>query len=153
MKHKPLSLDELKKQRKAVINTALEHKQQLNRLEKLAIFITKYVGSMGFFILLFTWTILWFIWNALAPADLRFDPYPAFVLWLFISNMIQLVLLPLLMVGQNIEGRHSEIRAKNDYEINLKSEKEIETILQHLENQTDAILEIIETLKNKKRKK
>lgn len=29
------------------------------------------------------------------------------------------------MVGQNLQGKHSEIRAENDYEINLKAEKEI----------------------------
>jgi uncharacterized membrane protein len=60
-----------------------------------------------------------------APKEFRFDPYPAFVLWLFISNMIQIFLMPLIMVGQNLQGKHSEIRAENDYEINLKAEKEI----------------------------
>ena len=60
-----------------------------------------------------------------APKEFRFNPYPAFVLWLFISNMIQIFLMPLIMVGQNLQGKHSEIRAENDYEINLKAEKEI----------------------------
>ncbi len=40
-----------------------------------------------------------------APKSLRFDPYPGFVLWLFISNMIQLFLMPLLLIGQNLLGR------------------------------------------------
>jgi uncharacterized membrane protein len=39
--------------------------------------------------------------------------------------MIQIFLMPLIMVGQNLQGKHSEIRAENDYEINLKAEKEI----------------------------
>ena len=42
-----------------------------------------------------------------APTDLRFDPYPAFVLWLFISNMIQIFLMPLLMVGQNLQAKRA----------------------------------------------
>ena len=29
------------------------------------------------------------------------------------------------MVGQNLQGKHAEIRAENDYEVNLKAEKEI----------------------------
>jgi len=29
------------------------------------------------------------------------------------------------MVEQNLQGKHSEIRAENDYEVNLKAEKEI----------------------------
>ena len=70
-----------------------------------------------------------------APAGARFDPAPAFVLWLFISNLIQILLLPLVMIGQNLQGRHSELRAESDFEINQKSEVEIETVLQHLEIQ------------------
>lgn len=62
----------------------------------------------------------------IAPKNLRFDPYPAFVLWLFISNMIQIFLMPLIMVGQNLESKHSEIRAETDYEVNLKAEKKLQ---------------------------
>jgi len=68
-----------------------------------------------------------------APKPLRFDPYPAFVLWLFISNMIQIFLMPLIMVGQNLQGKHAEVRAENDYEINLKAEKEIAELKKELE--------------------
>ena len=88
----------------------------------------------------------------LAPENLRFDPYPAFVLWLFISNLIQIHLMPLLMVGQNLQGRHSELRAESDYQVNLKAEKEVEAILLHLEQQNELILEIlkrIETLQQR----
>ena len=60
-----------------------------------------------------------------APNALRFDPYPAFVLWLFISNMIQIFLMPLLMVGQNLQAKRAEIRAENDYNVNIKAEKEV----------------------------
>jgi uncharacterized membrane protein len=59
---------------------------------------------------------------------LRFDPYPAFVFWLFISNMIQIFLMPLIMVGRNLQSKHTEIRAETEFEINLKSEKEIEEL-------------------------
>ena len=81
------------------------------------------------------WTLTWLAWNMFAPAGARFDPAPAFVLWLFISNLIQILLLPLVMIGQNLQGRHSELRAESDFEINQKSEVEIETVLQHLEIQ------------------
>jgi len=63
-----------------------------------------------------------------APKSLRFDPYPGFVLWLFISNMIQLFLMPLLLIGQNLLGRGSEERAKRDYDVNRKAETEIKEI-------------------------
>jgi uncharacterized membrane protein len=41
--------------------------------------------------------------------------------------VIQIMLMPLIMVGQNLQGRHSELRAENDFEVNVKAEMEIET--------------------------
>ena len=109
------------------------HREKLSKIDKFAMKITDKVGTMGFFFIIFGWTIVWLTWNTLAPKDVRFDPYPAFVLWLFISNMIQIFLMPLLLVGQNLQNKHSEVRADNDYEINLKAEHEIQQILKKLE--------------------
>jgi uncharacterized membrane protein len=106
--------------------------------------ITDHVGSMGFFLIIFVWTMVWLSWNALGPKSARFDPFPAFVLWLFISNMIQIFLMPLIMVGQNLQSRHSEARAESDYEVNVKAEREIEAILLHLEAQATKIEKILE---------
>ena len=114
--------------------------------------ITNHVGSMGFFFIIFCWTVIWLGWNTLAPASMRFDPYPAFVLWLFISNMIQIFLMPLIMVGQNLQSAHSEIRAEEDFSINKKAETEIETILMHLENQNELILQILQRVQKDENK-
>lgn len=131
------------------INT--EYKEKLSRLDKLAIFITEKVGSIGFFLIIFTWTIVWLSWNVFAPEESRFDPFPAFVLWLFISNMIQIFLMPLILVGQNLQGRYSEMRAEADHEINLKAEREIETIIEYLEHQRKTIDEMNKMIKRKER--
>ena len=145
----PLSLEELKKLRKPIKNVNVEYKQHLSKLERLASWITDHVGTMGFFLIIFGWTIFWLSWNILAPVRLRFDPFPAFVLWLFISNMIQIFLMPLIMIGQNLQGRHSETRAESDFEVNIKAEREIETILLHLENQNKTMLEILNKVNKK----
>lgn len=151
--HRPLTHEELKKDKshKPVRNVNEEHKRSLTRLERSAVWITDKVGSMGFFIIVFVWTILWLGWNTLAPQGSRFDPFPAFVLWLFISNMLQIFLMPLIMIGQNIQGRHSEARAESDFDINVKAEKEIETILLHLEQQNDLMVRILRHLENERR--
>jgi uncharacterized membrane protein len=112
-----------------------EHRQSLKGGENLALWITQRVGTMGFFLTILTWTVLWLGWNILAPPPLKFDPPTAFVFWLFISNMIQILLMPLIMVGQNLQGRHAELRAESDYEVNVHAEAEIERILQHLDEQ------------------
>ena len=147
--HQPLSLDDIRKLRKIVRNVNEAHSEKLTRLERFAVWITKHIGSMGFFLIILAWTVLWLTWNTLGPRHLRFDPYPAFVFWLFISNMIQIFLMPLIMIGQNLQGRHTEMRAEADYEVNTRAEREIETILQHLENQNDLILKILQRLEEK----
>ncbi|MGL5743229.1 MAG: DUF1003 domain-containing protein [Legionella sp.] len=103
---------------------------------------------MVFFVIVFAWTTLWLSWNTIAPMSLRFDPFPAFVLWLFISNVLQIFLMPLIMVGQNFQSQHAEMRAEADFEINTKAEQEINAILLHLEYQNTLILKILKNLEH-----
>jgi uncharacterized membrane protein len=100
------------------------------------------VGTIGFFLLIFVWTVLWLAWNFLAPKELQFDPPMGFVFWLFISNLIQILLMPLIMVGQNIQGNQAEARAQSDVEVNVRAEEEIEMILQHLEYQNAILAQV-----------
>src|ERR1035441_3699115 len=146
---KPITLEEIRKKHKPIRNVVVEQKENLTKLEKTAVWITEKVGTMGFFIIIFAWTIIWLTWNMFAPQSLRFDPFPAFVLWLFISNMVQIFLMPLIMVGQNLQGRHSERRAESDFEVNVRAEKEIEVILMHLEQQNELILKILANIEKK----
>lgn len=124
-----------------------QHEESLSGLERLAMRITDQVGTMGFFLIIFSWTVLWCGYNIIASeipsSGLKaFDPFPAFVAYLLISNVIQIMLMPLIMVGQNLQGRHSEMRAESDFEINIKAEKEVETILRHLEQQNEMLVEL-----------
>ena len=144
--HKVISFEELKKKQKPTRNANIIHNQNLSKMDKLALWITNHVGTMGFFIIIFCWTLLWLGWNGIGPTSMRFDPYPAFVLWLFISNMIQIFLMPLIMIGQNLQSDHAEARAEADFDVNVKAETEIETILQHLENQNQIMVEILKKL-------
>jgi uncharacterized membrane protein len=54
--------------------------------------------------------------------------------------------MPLIMVGQNVQGAHAEARAEHDLEVNVKAEGEIEVILEHLEYQNAAILKMMRKL-------
>ncbi|HVC35361.1 MAG TPA: DUF1003 domain-containing protein, partial [Chloroflexota bacterium] len=140
------SWKELRGRSRPVRNVNEQHAQSLSTLERVAMVVTDRVGTMGFFLIILGWTVIWLGWNVLAPRNLRFDPYPAFVLWLFISNLVQIHLMPLIMVGQNLQGRHSEFRAQSDYEVNLKAETEVEAILTHLEHQNEIMLEILQRI-------
>lgn len=132
-----------------VRNVNREHSETLSPLEKIALKVTERVGSPGFFLIIFCWTVLWLGWNCLAPKNLQFDPPTSFVFWLFISNMIQIFLMPLIMVGQNLQSRHSELRAESDFEINKKAEQEIERILKHLATHQDLLEQILKRIESK----
>ncbi len=146
---KPMSLDEFKIKRKKIMGPETPKETKPSVLDQVAVWITDHVGSMGFFLIIFVWTTSWLGWNMFAPKAARFDPYPAFVLWLFISNMIQLFLMPLIMIGQNVQSAKADQRAESDLKINIKAEFEVETILEHLEYQNKIILEILEDIKKK----
>src|SRR5438445_423213 len=132
-------------------NANIVHERSLSALDRFAIAITDKVGSIGFFLIIAGWTVLWTGYNVLAsevpalhwPA---FDPFPAFVAYLLISNVIQILLMPLIMVGQNLQGRHSETRAELDFEINQKAEKEVMATLLHLQRNTDLLLQLMQHL-------
>ena len=136
----PVSLAEFKKRRKPIHNVNKEFSQKMSKLDRLALCITDRVGTIGFFLIILAWTTFWLGWNLLAPEAYQFDKPMGFVFWLFISNLIQILLMPLIMVGQNIQGRHSEARAENDLEVNIKAEEEIETVLHHLEYQNTILI-------------
>ena len=113
--------------------------ESFTTMERVALFITQRVGSFGFFLIVAAWSVVWLLWNTLAPKSLRFDPAPAFVMWLFISNLLQICLMPLIMVGQNLLNRHAELRSEEDFKINMKAEQETAAVLLHLEHQAAQI--------------
>jgi uncharacterized membrane protein len=144
--HGPQTLEAFRRRRRPHRDINREQREKLTPLQRLAVLITQSVGTMGFFFIILTWTVLWLGWNFLAPKPMRFDPPMGFIFWLFISNVIQILLMPLIMVGQNVQGAHAEARAEHDLEINVKAEQEIEVILEHLEYQNNLLLEMMNRL-------
>jgi len=60
------TLAEIREQR-PLKNTYQETMANLNRLDRVAVAITENVGTMGFFLLIFVWTVFWLSWNFFAP--------------------------------------------------------------------------------------
>lgn len=147
-----ISIEKIKKEY-PIKDVNVVHKARLSKMDKLALFVTQRIGTMGFFFIIFTWSMVWLGWNMLAPKNLKFDPYPAFVLWLFISNLIQLHLMPLLLIGQNVQSKHAELRSEHDFETDKKAEKEIEAILSNLQDQQSLILKILKKIEELEAKK
>ena len=151
-KKKLLTLKEIKALRKPLRNVHQSYRSELKGMDRFALWVTEKVGTAGFFLVILVWTILWVGWNLLAPREFCFDPYPSFVLWLIISNAVQILLMPLIMVGQNLQGKYSGIRDEADFEINVKAEREIEAVLAYLEHQQRMLEKVLKSAKGQSNK-
>lgn len=130
--HNPKSLDEIKRLR---LDVQLLHKKFIEDLkwyEKLSLWIVDKVGTFGF--------LLFCVFLTITPMIL-----PSVMVYVqFISSaFLQLVLLPLIMIGQNLQNKREKIKAKINQQLIEKSEREIETVLQHLENQNKLLEQLI----------
>lgn len=113
-----------------VRNVNAVHRERLSLNERIALVITTRIGTMVAVYLLMVVMSGWMVIESFA--DHPFDAYP-FPFLLFCGNVIQLLLMPLLMVGQNLQGRHAELRAEQDFAINVKAEAQIEQISAQLD--------------------
>lgn len=130
----------------SVRNVNEEHKASLSINDRVGLGITAVVGTM---------------WCGYAFAVLALVALPSalgsnllgnrtllLVQWIS-QTFIQLVLLSIIMVGQNLQGRHAELRAEADFETNVKAEEEIEGLVVKLnkmdQEKLDAILAILKS--------
>lgn len=132
---------DIKREFSPIVNTNEVHRSRLSKPDKIALFITTKIGTMGFF----------YACVILAIIPLFFKPAMPTVQYIS-SGFLQLILLPLIMIGQNLQGRHAELRAQSDYETNVEAEKEIEAILLHLEKQDQTMLDILNRLEKMEKK-
>ena len=87
-----------------------QHKQSLSFTERLALRITSNVGTMSCAGIFAGIAIV-----SLPAALSSMDPL-IIVSWVA-QTFLQLVLLPIIMVGQNLQNRHAELRAEAQYQI------------------------------------
>ena len=140
----PKDLVEYLERRHKPENVNAKHKSKLKFQDRIALLITGAVGTMYavyFFALAMAGWMLWQTFFDKHP----FDPFP-FAFLLFLGNIIQLLLMPLIMVGQNLQGKHSEIRAEEEFKTTQSSYQDIEQILVHLDNQDKLIKEQLDLL-------
>lgn len=134
----PLTVSELKKLHSSVKNPNLEHRENLKTLEKAAVWITNRIGTVPFAIFCIILVTVPLFWTDAIP-----------VVQYISSGYLQLVFLPLIMVGQNLQERRASLRTEADFKLNTQSAREIETILLHLEKQDLMITEILARLDKK----
>ncbi len=114
------------------------HKQKLGMQDRIALVITGAIGTMYAVYFFAIWMGGWMLWQT-HFAHKPFDPFP-FAFLLFLGNIIQLLLMPLIMVGQNIQGKHAELRAEEEFNTTKSSYHDIEHVLERLDAQDQELL-------------
>jgi uncharacterized membrane protein len=102
------------------------HKDSLSFLDKIALYITTIVGTMY---CAFVFAILAFVgfpFKGATPLQ--------YVLWTS-TIFLQLVLLPIIIVGQNLQNRHAQLLAEQMYRIEGHNEKLLEELNKLKNNQ------------------
>lgn len=102
---------------------------------RVAVALTKSVGTMW---TAYAFVVLAFI-GLFAILGLL-NPIVALLVAWASQTLIQLVLLPIIMVGQNVLGRKSELQADEQFRTTMSTYHDIEQIMQHLSAQDAELL-------------
>ena len=98
---------------------------------KSADWLTKWVGSWPFIIIFTIYIIIWIALNIYTTMN-QWDSYPFILLNLTLS-VLAAILLPIILMSQNIESKKDRARAEYDYAVNKKAEREIREIKSQLD--------------------
>ena len=116
---------------------------QITYGEKVADKVASFGGSWTFIISFGVFLLIWICINIFALSNKGFDPYP-FILLNLILSCIAALQAPVIMMSQNRKEQKDRIQSKNDYEVNLKSEKEIQLLHKKMEQQLEQLKKLEE---------
>lgn len=115
-----------------------KHTASLSIGDRIADFISDFVGSWPFVILHIVWFAVWIV--------VPIEPFPYGLLTMIVS-LEAILLSTFIMMSQNRAVDRDRLQAQQDYETNVEAKKEIESLqlaLNRIEDQKlDKILEIL----------
>jgi len=133
------------------INDQMASKQ--TRGEHVADKISAVIGSWPFIIIQSCVLLAWICFNVylmLNPAAIKaFDPYPFILLNLALSFQAAYT-GPIVLMSENRQAKRDRMVAENDYTTNVKAEKEIRLIMEHLQRQDRMMQEVLARLEDQK---
>jgi uncharacterized membrane protein len=121
-------------------NANQSHKDKLNILDRVGVIITRSVGTM--------WAAIIFTVLALIslPTALATHDRIVIVAWIA-QTFLQLILLPIIMVGQNIQGKHTESMADEEFKTTQTTYKDLEHLILINKQQLDLLLKLADEKK------
>lgn len=96
-------------------------------------FVTRKVGSMWSVYITIVFVFGWIVLATIGPLH-KVDPYP-FPFLLFLGNLVQLILVFVILVGQGVLGRSADQRAERTYKDAEEILREVTALHEHLQEQ------------------
>ncbi len=112
---------------------AVRDEDRLGLNNRIAAWLTGRVGSMWVVYFTVSFVLLWMLLGSYGPLH-RLDPYP-FPFLLFVGNVVQLLLVFVILVGQQVLGRAADKRSRQTYEDAEAIFEEVSRLHDHLEEQ------------------
>ncbi|WP_342618366.1 DUF1003 domain-containing protein [Rhodoferax sp. GW822-FHT02A01] len=113
----------------------------LTRGQYLADRVAATIGSWRFILIQSTAIIVWITGNVLSGSH-AWDPYPFILLNLLLSFQAAYT-APAIMMSQNRQSELDRSHARNDYEINVKAELEIELLHDKIDLMKERELQVL----------
>jgi uncharacterized membrane protein len=104
--------------------------------------LSRMVGSWAFVIVQL---LLVVVWVALNVYSYHWDKYP-FLFLNLVLTLQALLAAALVVMAQNRTQARERLRAEHDYEVNVKSEEELKSLMNHLESQDEVLLQVLQRL-------
>jgi len=127
-----------------VLNINRRHDDSLSAGERIADRLAEIMGSWKFIVIQSLVLSGWIALNAIALVR-HWDPYPFILLNLALSFQAAYA-APIIMMSQNRQADKDRLMAEHDYQINTKAEQEVKSIMQHLEQQDEVMIDILRRL-------
>ncbi|MGH9646994.1 MAG: DUF1003 domain-containing protein [Bryobacteraceae bacterium] len=107
------------------------------------------MGSWKFMIVQSAILAAWIAANVVAWTH-HWDPYPFILLNLGLSFQAAYA-APIIMMSQNRQAAKDRLMAEQDYLVNTKAEEEVKAIMHHLEQQDEAMIDILRRMEEQHR--
>jgi uncharacterized membrane protein len=126
---------------KPVVNINQIDAEKLTTGQRVADRLATVMGSWAFIIIQSIILAFWITLNVVAYIN-HWDPYPFILLNLALSFQAAYA-APIIMMSQNRQAAKDRLMAEQDYDVNLKAEDELKSIMNHLEQQDEVMLDIL----------
>ncbi|WP_232679450.1 DUF1003 domain-containing protein [Nocardioides sp. R-C-SC26] len=101
----------------------------------------RFMGTATFLIYMTLFVAAWLVWNTVAPADVRFDPYAFIFLTLMLSLQASYA-APLILLAQNRQEQRDKVVAEQDRQANARAHADMEFLAREVASLRMALGEV-----------